>query len=174
VFVGYEPGVKGWRLMIAGADGGWRVVISRDVKFVEHTPGYPAVSMRDADTDATLIDVDALFPELEEPELPSPVPAPEPQAVDAADAVADGGADASATESTADAGHTPDVNQAPAGITGTIDGVRTSNRVRAQPHRFDPSAYGMSGIANTLTDEPQSLAEINRRPDKRTVGCQYE
>jgi hypothetical protein len=44
--------------------------------------------------------------------------------------------------------------------------TRKSTRIRAAPDFYDPSAYGYVGAsAIVLTDEPQSLSEVMKRPD---------
>jgi hypothetical protein len=44
--------------------------------------------------------------------------------------------------------------------------TRKSTRFRAAPDYFDPSAYGYVGVStDVLTDEPQSLSEVMKRPD---------
>jgi transposase InsO family protein len=58
IFIGYKQNVKGWKVLIPCDDGGWHIRVSRDVRFVEHIPGFPALNL-DVPEDA--VNVDALL-----------------------------------------------------------------------------------------------------------------
>lgn len=181
VFVGYESGVKGWRIMIPNANGGWRTVVSRDVKFVEDVPGFSVI--RDDDKAHESLDVSDVLSgmgEYVEPVADQPLPVPVIQGSVSDESASDETADendvaAEAVPTAADdsggaagegAASADDGGEAASeGATGddSATGVRSSNRVRAAPDRYDPSAY--SYAAPALTDEPQSVAEVKRRPD---------
>jgi hypothetical protein len=167
VYVGREPHVKAWRLLAPCNTGGWRPVVSRDVKFVESTPGFAALNLSSSSAAVDLHSILDLVPEVDETppaqdiamETPAPV-------ISKTTAVGGGVTSVDAAEDEVDAA--TDDPQSPGESSDAIPpaSTRKSTRIRTAPDYFDPSAYGYVGAsAYILTDEPQSLSEVMKRPD---------
>jgi hypothetical protein len=180
IFVGYEPNVKGVRLMIPCESRGWKLVISRDVKFVEHVAGFPTLqlSTNEAGTPQSTI-LTFPLPYLDAPETPparvqpaaqpttSTVPTANDEEPDSANSAMEQSAPASEEVNESDGVSEADPDApAPPAVLHEQPEVRRSSRITSQPDRFDPNAYGCIVDVHALTDEPQSIAEISRRPDK--------
>ena len=195
IFVGYEADVKGWRVMIPTGKGGWRTVISRDVKFAEDMSGYSVLHA--SETDPECSDVSALLPAVWEEPAAQPVtttatateigvPLQLPDAgndascstigdagqpscvVTTADASADAGADGSAG-SGADGDTGGDVDHAQANEPGEARYDGYAPQVRSSSRvRCAPDRFDPSAYsyaATSLSDEPQTLHEVRHRPD---------
>jgi Reverse transcriptase (RNA-dependent DNA polymerase)/gag-polypeptide of LTR copia-type/Integrase core domain/GAG-pre-integrase domain/Zinc knuckle len=157
VFVGYEPHCKGWRVLYRDGTT-WCSVVSRDVVFDEsclgvgHIEGASDVA---CGNDYVLLSLDGV--DEENATYPAPA-APE----DAGNAVGDNTAADVHTPTDDGAGH-----GAAYGEAIQDRGVRRSSRVRAEPARYAdefPARVAAVGALN-LTDEPQSLKEVQQRED---------
>lgn len=187
IHVGQAVHVKGWRILVPHDNGEYHIAVSRDVKFVEDVPGGTvaesglceptevdidtllSVLPKEATPDAEVPMPEAPADELQAPEVPiDEVPVANMLAADdpaenvpAADDPAGPMMLPAAQEAANDSALNP---PAP---------TRQSTRVTSKPSRFDPCAYSYASAAPVkydpnlnLTDDPQSIAEIMRRPDR--------
>jgi Reverse transcriptase (RNA-dependent DNA polymerase)/gag-polypeptide of LTR copia-type/Integrase core domain/GAG-pre-integrase domain/Zinc knuckle len=157
VFVGYEPNCKGWRVLYRDGSA-WRSVVSRDVMFDESCLGVSHIG--GDSSDACDDDYVLSFLEDEDEENVHPNPAPVVQA----DAYT--GVDAAAADMAPPVEDVAEYDAADEAIVQDM-GVRRSSRVRAEPARYADEFPGRVAAVGfrALTDEPQSLKEVQERED---------
>jgi hypothetical protein len=165
--------------MIPSESHGWRLITSRDIKFVEHVPGFPSSKEDTTEVDAPHASI-LTFPY--SPQMPpaphqppfqprvSTLPTIPEEDVDSAESAIEQSAPHPASEDVRDTnaeGESHVDSEAPVPpVLHEQPEVRRSSLVTSRPDRFDPSAYGCITGVHALTDEAQALAEISRRPDK--------